>query len=167
MDRRRVSEPSASRNRSMSQHSRAAIRARHPPDADPLNCTPASRAPSHSNVRTHVIGLLYFTSPLSFPLPSPLMVRIRPVYVLLSILGLFLLGTVVVLSSVSYYLAINNAAYLTEFEVPALDSVTRWNATEHGQIERIPRILHQTWKTETLPTRWQGISQGCRDMMPD
>jgi inositol phosphorylceramide mannosyltransferase catalytic subunit len=95
------------------------------------------------------------------------MARIRTLYVLLSILGLFLLGTVVVLSSVSYYLAIDKAAYLNDFEVPILDNVTRWNATEHGQVERIPRILHQTWKSETLPTRWKGISQACRDMMPD
>jgi mannosyltransferase OCH1-like enzyme len=95
------------------------------------------------------------------------MARIRTLYVLLSILGLFLLGTVVVLSSVSYYLAIDKAAYLSDFEVPILDNVTRWNATEHGQVERIPRILHQTWKSETLPTRWKGISQACRDMMPD
>lgn len=95
------------------------------------------------------------------------MARHRTIYALLSILGLFLLGTVIVLSSVSYYLAIDKAAYLTEVEVPALDNVTRWNATEHGKVERIPRILHQTWKSETLPTRWQGISQACRDMMPD
>ena len=95
------------------------------------------------------------------------MARIRTLYVLLSILGLFLLGTVVVLSSVSYYLAIDKVAYLSDFEVPILDNVTRWNATEHGQVERIPRILHQTWKSETLPTRWKGISQACRDMMPD
>jgi inositol phosphorylceramide mannosyltransferase catalytic subunit len=95
------------------------------------------------------------------------MARIRALYVLLSILGLFLLGTVAVLSSVSYYLAIDKTAYLTDLEVPTLDNVTRWNATEHGQIERIPRILHQTWKSETLPSRWKGISQACRAMMPD
>jgi inositol phosphorylceramide mannosyltransferase catalytic subunit len=95
------------------------------------------------------------------------MARIRTLYLLLWILGLFLLGTVVVLSSVSYYLAIDQAAYLKDIEVPTLDNVTRWNATAHGQIERIPRILHQTWKSETLPTRWKGISQACRDMMPD
>lgn len=95
------------------------------------------------------------------------MARVRTLYVLLSILGLFLLGTVIVLSSVSYYLAIDKAAYLSDFEVPTLDNATRWNATEHGQVERIPRIIHQTWKSETLPTRWKGISQACRDMMLD
>ena len=95
------------------------------------------------------------------------MARLRTLYLLLSILGLFLFGTVVVLSSVSYYLAIDKAAYLTEAEVIPLDNVTRWNATAHGKVERISRILHQTWKSETLPTRWKGISQACRDMMPD
>ena len=95
------------------------------------------------------------------------MARHRTVYFFLSILGLFLLGTVVVLSSVSYYLAIDKAAYLTELEVPSLGNTTRWNALEHGKVERIPRILHQTWKYETLPPRWKGVSQACRDMMPD
>lgn len=94
-------------------------------------------------------------------------VRRRVIYVFLTILGLFLVGTVVVLSSISYYLAIDQAAYLTELEVPILDNVTRWDASEHGMVERIPRILHQTWKSETLPVRWQNVSKGCRDMMPD
>lgn len=93
--------------------------------------------------------------------------RRRLFYICLSVLALFLVGTVVVLSSVTYYLAINPHAYLTELEVPVLANDTRWNATEHGQIERIPRIIHQTWKTDVLPPRWKGISQACRDMMPD
>ncbi|RDB22769.1 Inositol phosphoceramide mannosyltransferase 3 [Hypsizygus marmoreus] len=93
--------------------------------------------------------------------------RRRIFYICLSILALFLVGTVVVLSSVTYYLAINPRAYLTELEVPVLGNTTRWNATEHGQVERVPRIIHQTWKTDILPTRWQPISQACRDMMPD
>jgi len=95
------------------------------------------------------------------------MARRRALCISLSLLGLFLLGTVVVLSSVSYYLAIDASAFLTEDEIPVLDNVTRWNASEHGKIERIPRILHQTWKYDTLPERWQGISKACRDMMPD
>lgn len=93
--------------------------------------------------------------------------RRRALFISLSVLGLFLFGTVVVLSSITYYLAIDPSAYLTELEVPILDSKARWNASEHGQVERIPRILHQTWRTETLPLRWKGISQECRDMMPD
>ena len=93
--------------------------------------------------------------------------RRRVFYILLVILALVLAGTVVVLSSVTYYLAIDPDAYLSETEVPILDSSTRWNASDYGQIERIPRIIHQTWKSETLPTRWKDISQHCRDIMPD
>ncbi|KIJ70066.1 glycosyltransferase family 32 protein, partial [Hydnomerulius pinastri MD-312] len=95
------------------------------------------------------------------------MAKRRTVYFSLVVLGLVLFGTVLVLSSVSYYLAINAAAYLSDLEVPVLDNTTRWNATEHGKVERIPRILHQTWKSETLPVKWKGISQECRNMMSD
>ncbi|KDR83638.1 hypothetical protein GALMADRAFT_235942, partial [Galerina marginata CBS 339.88] len=93
--------------------------------------------------------------------------RRRAFYVFLSILALFLLGTVVVLSSVTYYLSIDPLAYLSELEVPILDHTTRWNAPAHGQVERIPRIIHQTWKSETLPEGWRLLSQACQDMMPD
>lgn len=95
------------------------------------------------------------------------MARRRSILLFYTFLGLFLLGTVVVLSSVTTYLAINPAAYLSESEVAILDSHERWNASAHDQLERIPRILHQTWQSETLPVRWKGISQECRDMMPD
>lgn len=94
-------------------------------------------------------------------------IRRRYIYWFLSILFLFLLGTVVVLSSITYYLAIDPRAYLAEFEVPILDNTTRWNASEHGMVEVIPRIIHQTWKTDVLPPKWVNVSQGCRDMMPD
>jgi mannosyltransferase OCH1-like enzyme len=93
--------------------------------------------------------------------------RRRAAYVFLSIVAVFLLGTVLVLSSITYYLAIDPVAYLSEREVPILGNTTRWNAHAHGQAERIPRIIHQTWKSETLPPRWRGISQACRDMTPD
>ncbi|KAH7887647.1 glycosyltransferase family 32 protein [Phlebopus sp. FC_14] len=95
------------------------------------------------------------------------MAKKRTVYFSLVVLGLVLFGTVLVLSSVSYYLAINTAAYLSDLEVPVLDNTTRWNATQHGKIERIPRMLHQTWKSETLPPEWRNVSRGCRDMMAD
>jgi len=108
-------------------------------------------------------SLVHF-SLLFFPPPS-FMAKRRTIYILLVLLALFLFGTVVVLSSISYYLSINAAAYLSD--VPALDNTTRWNATEHRQFERIPRIIHQTWKSETLPTKWKGYSEACRDMMPD
>ncbi|CUA69060.1 Inositol phosphoceramide mannosyltransferase 3 [Rhizoctonia solani] len=83
----------------------------------------------------------------------------------LSILGLFLVGTVVVLSSVSLFLKVPAATFIYEDEVPA-DAWTG-NLTDAPKTEVIPRIIHQTWKTDTLPERWQGVSKTCRDMMPD
>ncbi|OJA13810.1 hypothetical protein AZE42_00513 [Rhizopogon vesiculosus] len=95
------------------------------------------------------------------------MAKRRTIYIFLVLLALILFGTVVVLSSISYYLSINAAAYLKDREVPVLGNTTRWNATEHGQLERIPRIIHQTWKSETLPKKWKGYSEACRNMMSD
>ncbi|EAU84871.2 MIPC synthase [Coprinopsis cinerea okayama7 len=89
----------------------------------------------------------------------------RAIHVFLAVLALFLLGTVIVLSSVTFYLAIDPAAYLDELDLyqsPGPDN-SNTNASAH----RIPKIIHQTWKTDTLPPRWQPISQACRDMMPD
>ena len=88
--------------------------------------------------------------------------RRRTVYVFLCLLATVLVGTVVVLSSISYYLSIDYPAYITEEEVNFV-----LNDTTHAIPARIPRIIHQTWKTETLPDKWANVSQGCRDMMPD
>lgn len=95
------------------------------------------------------------------------MVRRRTVYTCLCLLATILVGTVVVLSSISYYLNIDPAAYITEEELDAPFDDSRWNATQHGKVERVPRIIHQTWKSETLPKKWTKISQHCRDIMPD
>jgi len=95
-------------------------------------------------------------------------IRRRTIHIFLFLLALILLGTLAVLSSVSYYLAIPSAAYIIEDELATPFNLSYpWNASEHGKIERIPRILHQTWKTDTLPERWKGISDQCREMMPD
>ena len=94
-------------------------------------------------------------------------IRRRTVHILLFVLALFLLGTVLVLSSVSYYLSIPELAYITEDELsPVLDSPNQ-NSSQHHSPERIPRIIHQTWKSETLPDRWQPVSAACRALMPD
>ncbi|KAI9001074.1 nucleotide-diphospho-sugar transferase [Trametes punicea] len=90
------------------------------------------------------------------------MFRRRTIYTLLCLLATVLVGTVVVLSSISYYLRIDNLAYITEDEVNRV-----LNDSQHALPERVPRIIHQTWKTETLPDKWTNVSQGCRDMMPD
>nr|VWO95196.1 ATP-binding multidrug cassette transporter [Ganoderma boninense] len=90
------------------------------------------------------------------------MFRRRTVYILLSLLAAVLVGTVVVLSSISYYLSIDVAAYITEDEVNLA-----LNDSHDALQERVPRIIHQTWKSETLPPNWANLSQGCREMMPD
>jgi inositol phosphorylceramide mannosyltransferase catalytic subunit len=87
------------------------------------------------------------------------MLRRRPYHIALVLLALFLLGTVLVLSTVSFYLRISPDAYLTE------QDIINDNANNLSAV--VPRILHQTWKTDVLPERWQGVSQGCRDLMPD
>jgi mannosyltransferase OCH1-like enzyme len=88
-------------------------------------------------------------------------IRRRTVHVLLFILALFLLGTILVLSSVSYYLSIPDLAYIAEEEFNDLPD------SHNHRPERIPRIIHQTWKSETLPDRWQAVSEACRALMPD
>lgn len=93
-------------------------------------------------------------------------IRRRTVHILLLLLGLFLLGTVLVLSSVSYYLAIPELAYISEDELNPT-RLPHQNSSQHQKPERIPRIIHQTWKSETLPEKWQNVSEGCRSMMPD
>lgn len=133
------------------------------------DCVPRLRLARDSSLHWNT-----FTTLLSLPRPfhsfTPVLVmfRRRTVYIFLSLLAAVLIGTVVVLSSISYYLSISVKAYITEAElgVPYNTSVP-WNATEHGDVERIPRILHQTWKTEVLPEKWADVSQGCRDLMPD
>lgn len=94
------------------------------------------------------------------------MARQRVLQILLCLLGLFLLGTVIVLSTVSYYLAIEDDAYLTETDL-SLESATIKDANQQRRVERIPRILHQTWKTVDLPPTWKAHSLACREMMPD
>ncbi|GJJ07480.1 hypothetical protein Clacol_001682 [Clathrus columnatus] len=71
-------------------------------------------------------------------------IKRRTVIFFLSLLALFLLGTVAVLSTISFYLRIDLSAYVTEGELLS-------NGTSHIQTERIPRIIHQTWKTDSLP----------------
>jgi len=86
----------------------------------------------------------------------------RTVVVLLSLLGVFLLGTVAVLSSISFYLRIDPAAYISDDELDVLSS-NRSSRPTHT----IPRIIHQTWKTDVLPPKWVNVSQTCKDAMPD
>jgi mannosyltransferase OCH1-like enzyme len=90
----------------------------------------------------------------------------RGLIAVLTILALFLLGTIVVLSSVSFYLHIDSAAYLEDDEIFRLERYYDDHKLTQAD-EKIPRIIHQTWKTDVLPDRWRIVSQGCKDLMPD
>ncbi|WFD40000.1 uncharacterized protein MJAP1_002982 [Malassezia japonica] len=100
--------------------------------------------------------------------------------VLLALLGLFLLGTVGVLSLVRAYFRVDDTAYILATELgtfpeiranarpAALDIAPNANASAVDvPHERIPRIIHQTWKTETLPPHWAKTRAECAAMMPD
>jgi hypothetical protein len=93
----------------------------------------------------------------------------RKAIIIFSILvSLFLLGTVIVLSSVSYYLAFPDGAFLTEDEIPwtGKDLIKALSdpPSTNGTIER-----RQDWEelkaedavmgTETIPQIWDGISE--------
>ena len=72
------------------------------------------------------------------------------------------LGTVVVLSTVSYHLAINPTAYLTEIEVPPNAGLD--NSIEAQAREKVPRIIHQTWKTDIFTRQ---VESRIGNMMPN
>ncbi|OCH87495.1 glycosyltransferase family 32 protein [Obba rivulosa] len=98
---------------------------------------------------------------------NTLVLRRRTVRILLCLLAAVLASTIVVLSSISHYLKIPTAAVITGSELAVLHFLSPLNYSVHGFPERIPRIIHQTWKSEVLPAEWADISQGCRDMMRD
>jgi len=101
------------------------------------------------------------------PVHPTMAIRRRTVHILLLLLGLFLLGTVLVLSSISYYLSIPDIAYISEEELSPTQNLPYQNSSQTQKPERIPRIIHQTWKSETLPEKWKPVSEGCRTLMPD
>lgn len=43
---------------------------------------------------------------------------------------------------------------------------TEWNALNDPP-EKIPRIIHQTWKDTTLPSNWQAVRDECAQIHPD
>ncbi|CBQ71693.1 related to SUR1-required for mannosylation of sphingolipids [Sporisorium reilianum SRZ2] len=151
----------------------------------------------------------------------------RASHILLVLLGLFLAGTIVVLTTANAYFSIDSSAYILPEElgsweqiqsgaspdgpdgwaarIPWLNKLTHassstassaQNATAThppsavdpddmvarpqpwrdntpkkwdpaNPTEKIPRIIHQTWKDEHLPPRWQAIRDECAAMHPD
>ncbi len=145
----------------------------------------------------------------------------RASHILLILLGLFLAGTIVVLTTANAYFSIDTSAYILPEELgtweeiqsgaspdgpdgflarfPWLNKITHSSASNatashpasdidpndmvarpqpwrdntpkkwdpSNPTEKIPRIIHQTWKDAHLPARWQAIRDECAAMHPD
>lgn len=150
--------------------------------------------------------------------------RSRLTTVVLILVSLFLIGTVIVLSTAKAYFSIDKSAYILSEELgtwqqikwggangdslPAgwatrypwlyqmlrskgqqgsnsgvveenqdiaggLSSASSSSSTQQladaslSPPEKVPRIIHQTWKSEQLPPKWQAIREECMAMHPD
>lgn len=94
----------------------------------------------------------------------------------LFLVALVIAGTLTVLGLAKHY-----------FDIDVLDKITveeaqEWTLSrslpygtdpselpqdETRPVEKIPRIIHQTWKTNTLPERWSAVRDKCLEMHPD
>jgi len=70
---------------------------------------------------------------------------------LLVLLVLVIIGTVVVLSTVNYYVGIYPSDVILPSELEA----------EPLRPSRVPKIIHQTWKTDQIPDRWIPVRESC------
>ena len=97
----------------------------------------------------------------------------KPLIILLTLLFLFLIGTVLVLSNVSYYLNIPARAYITEDEVPwqASDAISQ---LRYDPRSAVPHRKRQEWEdagdpenavmgTETIPEIWDQLAEEVED----
>jgi inositol phosphorylceramide mannosyltransferase catalytic subunit len=101
----------------------------------------------------------------------------RAVFCFVVLLSLFLVGTVVVLATVKVYFGVDERDLVTPEEIARLENVPSlpYNAPAQNigdsddalTREKIPRIVHQTWKTDVLPERWQVVRQKCMEMHPE
>ena len=110
--------------------------------------------------------------------PTMAIVSRRTTAVLVRLLALFLVGTVAVLALVCNYFRLEKRAYILPTELGTWDEIRadarpvvldRVSEPSLDEVppEQIPRIIHQTWKVETLPPHWAEVRQACKEMMPD
>lgn len=99
---------------------------------------------------------------------------------LLQLLGMVLLCIIIVLQSIRWYFRIPQNAYIVMSELGTWDEI-RENARRPAVLDnaalsevkdlnppnKIPKIIHQTWKTEVLPERWVPVRDECIKMHPD
>ena len=100
----------------------------------------------------------------------------------LGFFALVVLGTFIVLSTAVHYFGTHPDDFIT------LDEIKPFQGLEHVLLydpdmlpedareeeqrlglrrEKIPRIIHQTWKNDTLPERWATVRKDCERMLPD
>lgn len=100
--------------------------------------------------------------------------------ILVRLFALFLLGTIIVLALIRQHFRINEDEYIRVSELGTWEEIRaskRPAVLDHGSPmkmkedamppEKIPRIIHQTWKTEELPPQWAEVREGCARLMPD
>ncbi|KAK9459708.1 nucleotide-diphospho-sugar transferase [Lipomyces oligophaga] len=89
----------------------------------------------------------------------------RPFVIPLVVLGLIVLTGIIVTFDYITLLFDPATDNSIEFEVPVLDAVTGNYSTSQPQL--IPKIIHQTWKNETVPEKWKASQASCLEMHPD
>ncbi|KAG0146582.1 hypothetical protein CROQUDRAFT_44231 [Cronartium quercuum f. sp. fusiforme G11] len=90
--------------------------------------------------------------------------RRRPRYWIhyaLFLLLLIVLGTIVVLSTANAYFGITHIDLLTPTDLALLPK----NTTH--QPPKIPKIIHQTWKTNMIPDKWKSVRDSCSNLHSD
>lgn len=65
---------------------------------------------------------------------------------------------------VNYYSSLPTLPYGSS---PPPSSSSGNNSPPSVTIEKIPRIIHQTWKTTLLPTKWAKLTSQCKSLHPD
>lgn len=58
------------------------------------------------------------------------------------------------------------ATIVALYDVRTVDLLPLDVSARPGAVERVPRIIHQTWKTAELPERWRNVSESCRALHP-
>ncbi|KAK9893600.1 glycosyltransferase family 32 protein [Cystobasidium minutum MCA 4210] len=96
---------------------------------------------------------------------------------LLSFLAAFLLGTVIVLSVVKSFFGVDWNDAIDTHEIKyyeslhtlpyGSDDLPSSSNTSNTIIEKVPRIIHQTWKSSSLPSKWNTLSKTCQSMHKD
>lgn len=100
--------------------------------------------------------------------------------ILVRLFALFLLGTIIVLALIRQHFRIDEGEYIRVSELGTWEEIRaskRPAVLDHGSPvetevdsmppEKIPRIIHQTWKTDVLPPQWAEVREGCARLMPD